>query len=244
MKNISGMYVQQTRLFAPDVVPYRLVITALGSNRLRQAFGFGSTNWQENLEYVFQDGTIEYKGRTVPITWASFHDRRILIQVLGDSSAAHAVYSAIREVLSELDPDFRGAAPLEETEETSCAVQLAFDWTVLLNPALVECLSDRVQELSTEKAGRFIKGVNIRFTLGVEVKRKDLSERGITLFDQNVIIEPRADTPLSERIYYTYSPCDSDTHLRLVSELEERLSGQTGSDRSRGKASVRRQKAL
>ena len=242
MKKLTGMYVQQTRFFASDVVPYHLVITSLGSNRLRQAFGFGSTNWQENLEYIFQDGTIEHQGRTVPITWASFHDRRILIQVLGNSSAAHAAYSAISEVLTELDPGFRNATPLVSTEETSCAAQLDFEWTALFNPALVEHVSQRVQEFSSEQVGRFIKGVSARFTLGIERKSKDLSEHGINLFDQNLIIEPRADTPLSERIYYTYSPCDSDTHLKLVSELEANLAGRSRSGRSRRKTSARKQK--
>lgn len=242
MKNVTGMQVQQTRVFALDVVPYHLVITSLGSNRLRQVFGFGSTNWQENLEYIFQDGTIEHQGRTVPITWASFHDRRILIQVLGNSSAAHTAYSAIGEVLTEMEPGFRNATPLTLIEETSCAAQLDFEWTALFNPALVEHVSQGIQELSSEQVGRFLKGVNVRFTLGIERKSKDLSEQGINIFDQSLIVEPRADTPLSERIYYTYSPCDSDTHLKLVSELEANLVGRRRSGHSRHKTSARKQK--
>lgn len=232
MKTVTGMLVQQTRLFAPDVVPYRFVITSHGANRLRQALGYGSTNWLENLEYVFQDGTIEHQGGIVPITWTSFHDRRIVVQVLGDSSAAHAAYSAIREVLAELDPGFLNATPLASTEETSCTAQLDFEWTALLNPALVEHVSQRAQELSSELVERFIKGVNLRFTLGMEIKGKELSERGITLSEQSLIVEPRADTPLSERTYHTYSPCDSETHVRLVSELEAKLSGGAASRRS------------
>lgn len=239
MKAVTAMYVQQTRLFAPDVVPYRLVITSFGANRLRQALGFGSTNWQENLEYVFQDGTVEHQGNTIPVTWASFHDRRIVVQVLGDSGAAHTAYSAISEVLIELAPGFRGATPLASTEETSCAAQLDFDWTVLFNPALVDHVSQRAREFSSEQVERFIKGISVRFTLGIGIKRKELSEHGITLFDQSIIVEPRADTPLSERTYHTYSPCDSDTHLRLVSELEANLSGRARGGRSGRKASAR-----
>jgi hypothetical protein len=240
MKAVAGMYVQQTRLFAPDVVPYRLVITALGANRLKEVFGFGSTTWQENLEYVFQDGTIEYQGNICPITWVSFHDRRILIQVFGDSGAAHAAYAAISEVLEDLAPGFRGATPLLMAEETSCAAQLDFDWTALFNPALVDHITKRVGEFSSKQAKRFIKGINVRFTLGIEIKRKELSERGITLHDQSITVEPRADTPLSERVYHTYSPCDSDTHLRLVSELEEKLSARAARHPSRRRSSTKK----
>ena len=241
MKAIAGMYVQQTRLFAPDVVPYRLVIAALGANRLREALGFGSTNWQENLEYVFQDGTIEYQGNICPITWASFHDRRILVQVFGDSGAAHAAYAAISEVLVDLAPSFRGATPLLIAEETSCAAQLDFDWTALFNPVLVDHITQQVEGVSSEEAKRFIKGINVRFTFGIEKKSKELSERGITLFDQSITVEPRADTPLSERIYHTYSPCGSDAHLKLVSELEAKLlSGQAARHPSRRRGSTKK----
>jgi hypothetical protein len=243
MKNVTGMYVQQTRLFAPDVVPYRLIITSFGADRLRQALGFGSTNWQENLEYVFQDGTVEYQGSKISITWASFHDRRIVVQVLGDSGAARAAYAAISEVLAELAPSFRGVTPLAYTEETSCSAQLGFDWSSLFNPALVDYVSQRAREFSSEQVGRFIKGMSVRFVLGIERKDRELSEHGIPLFDQNLIVEPRADTPLSEHIYYTYSPCDSDTHLRLISELEANLSGRVGRSHSRRKASARKKKA-
>jgi len=239
VKNVTGMYVQQTRLFAPDVVPYRHVITSLGANRMRQALGFGSTNWQENLEYVFQDGTIEHQGSIVPITWASFHDRRILVQVLGNSSAAHAAYVAIRGVLCELNPDFQGAEPLILTEETSCSVQLDFDWTALLNPVFAEYVSQRVEDFSTEHVRRFLKGFTVRFLLGSEAHRA-LTERGITVSDQNLTIEPRADTPLSEQLFHAYSPCDSDTHLSLVSELEDKIVKQRLDAASRQKATKER----
>lgn len=233
MKNVTGMYVQQTRLFAPDVVPYRLVTTAKGMDRMKEVLGFNNTNWQENLEFAFQGGTIEYQGMIVPLTWVSFHDRRIIVQVLGDSGAAHAAYAAIDEVLAELAPGFRGAIPLWASDETTCIAQLDFDWTALFNPAFVDYVSRRVREFSSAEVERFIRGVNVRFTLGIEKKSKELSEHGVTLFDQSLIVEPRADTPLSDRIYHTYSPSDSDTHLRLVAELEKNLSGLGRGGRSR-----------
>ena len=139
--------------------------------------------------------------------------------------------------MAELEPGFRNATPLASTEETSCTAQLNFEWTALFNPALVEHVFQRAQELSSEQVERFIKGVTLRFTLGMEIKGKGLIERGITLFDQSLIVEPRTDTPLSERTYHTYSPCDSDAHLRLVSELEAKLSGRAARLSSRQKGS-------
>ena len=122
-------------------------------------------------------------------------------------------------------------------EYAACAAQLDFDWTALFNPALVDQVSRWAQEFSSEQGERFIRSTSVRFTLGVANKSIKLSEQGVTLYDHALIIEPRADTPLSERIYHTYSPCDSDTHLRLVAELEANLLGRDGGGRSPRKVS-------
>jgi hypothetical protein len=137
--------------------------------------------------------------------------------------------------LCELNPSFQGAEPLILTEETSCSVQLDFDWTALLNPVLAEYISRQVADFSTENVRRFLKGFTFRFLLGSEAHRT-LTERGITIVDQNFTIEPRADTPLSEQMFQTYSPCDSATHLSFVSELEDKILKQRSSAASRQKA--------
>src|SRR5262249_2971586 len=131
---------------------------------------------------------------------------------------------------------FQEVAPLVFNEETSCVARLDFDWPTLLSPVLVEQVSRRARELSTDKTTRIIKGVSIRFTLGTTITDERLSAYGITLFDQTVAIEPKANVPLSERMYFTYSPCDSATHLQLVSELEASFSG--GAKKSRAKSST------
>jgi hypothetical protein len=233
MKNIANMYVMQTRIFPPDVIPFRLLITATGATRVIETFGFRDVQWnQENMEYAFQDGTLgrEGRGEIVPITWLSFRDRRIIVQVFGDSSAAHAVYAAVSEMLAQLAPDFKEPVPMLFREETSCAAQLDFEWTALLNPKLVDLVTRRVQGLSTEEVGRAIRSVSVRFTIGVAVSEK-LRDYAVSSADQTIAIEPRAEVPLSERNYFTYSPCDSDTHLKLVSELEAKLAKK--GDRSR-----------
>jgi len=239
MPVVTNLYVTQGRIFAPDIVPYRLVITPLGTSLINQAFGFRDANWsQENLDYVFQDGTFEYQGGNLPITWLGFNDRRIVIQVLGDSDAAHAVYSFLCEALTQLTPGFQEARPLLLNEETSCTVRLSFDWRALLNPALVDLVSDKVKEFTTEEARRFIKGLSIRFTIGAVTADERLRDYGVSLFDQTIAVEPKANVPLSERIYFTYSPFDSDTHLKLISDLETNLSRKGASGR-RGQAPLR-----
>lgn len=225
MKNIANMYVMQTRLFPPDVIPFRLIIAPAGAALLYEAFNFrDATVNQETSEYIFQDGTLGRVGNAdaVPITWLSFRERRMIVQVFGDSRAAHAAYTVVSEKLAELAPDFQNHSPLLLSEETSCVAQLDFDWTELLNPSLVDLVTQHTKGLTTEKAEKAIRGVSVRFSVGVTVSER-LRDYGITFPDQTIAIEPRAEVPLSERSYFTWSPCDSDTHLKLVSELEARL---------------------
>jgi len=224
MDTISNMYVIQGRTFAPDMVPYRLVITPYGTNLLKQALGFRDASWnQEISDYVFQDGTLDHKGIAIPVTWLGFNDRRIVIQVLGDSDAARAVYSSVRIVLAQLSPAFEGVEPLLLNEETSCSAHLDFAWTELLNPKLAALVSRKVKDLSTKELRKVLKNVSIRFTIGSVTIDEELSEYGVSLTDQLIAVEPKAAVPFAEQLYFTYSPCDSDTHLRLVSDIEKVL---------------------
>jgi hypothetical protein len=226
MDSVSNMYVTQGRIFALEIPAFRLIITPLGTNLLKEEFGFRDPSWnQESGDYVFQDGTFEHEGVTIPIVWLGFSDRRIVLQVLGNSNAAHAFYGLLGAVLVKMAPGFQEVDPLVFNEETSCIVQLDFDWPALLSPALVTQVSKLAREFSADRTKRVIKGVSIRFTLGAVTTDEQLGEYGIPLFDTTVAVEPKANVPLSERVYFTYSPCDSSTHLRLVSELEARLSG-------------------
>lgn len=215
------MLVVQGRVFVPDLIPYRFIITTFGTNLLKETFGFRDPTWnQESGDYVFQDGTFEHEGAIIPVTWLGFNERRIAIQVLGSSAAAHALYISLCETLAKFTPFSQQAVPLVFNEETSCTVQLNFEWPVLLNPVLVDQISRRAEDSSTDETKRFIKGVSIRFTIGAATTAETLGAYDIQLFDQTIAIEPKVGVPLSERIYFTYSPYSSDAHLRLVSELE------------------------
>ena len=235
MDSVTQMYVTQGRTFAIETPPYRFIITPFGTNLLKQSFGFRDPTWnQESGDYVFQDGTFEHEGAAVPISWLAFNERRIVIQVLGNSAAAHALYQTLNAVLAKMVAGFQEVAPLVFNEETSCVARLDFDWPALLSPVLVEQVSRRARELSTDKTMRIIKGVSIRFTLGTTITDERLSAYGIPLFDQTVVIGNRKrNVPLSERMYFTYSPCDSATHLQLVSELEASFSGSAKKSRTR-----------
>jgi hypothetical protein len=226
MDKVTSLYVTQWHLFAPDVVPYRVILTSYATTAIKQGFGFRDANWgQDGIDYYFQDGTLLRDGGTpVTITFVAVNDRRITVQVLGDSSAATAVYVAFTELLESLDASFRGASVLSLTQETSCVAQLSFDWKALLNPALVAHVDRQVRTLSTDAMTKELKGVNLRFSIGTTTTNDQLRQYGAFINDQTITVEPRAYAPLSERLYFTYSPCDSDTHLRLLKQLEVNLS--------------------
>jgi hypothetical protein len=143
--------------------------------------------------------------------------------VVGNRADARAAFSALTEALGQLAEGFPEAVPLLAGEETSCVAQLDFDWTSLLNPALVEQVAEWSKALTTEDVEMKIRGLSVRFTIRTQPS-DFLGEYGINLWDRTLTVEPRVDTPLSQRTFFTYSPCDSDTHLKNLLQLEARLS--------------------
>ena len=224
MKNITSLFSMQWRIYAPGVVPYRFIITPWGTAFLQHYLNFREADWNGE-DYVFQDGT--FKGdddnEQIFISAISFNDRRVVVQVRGDRDAANIVVAVLGDALGQLDRDYPAAVPLLVGEETSCVAQLNFDWTALLSPAMVEQAKEWAEAASAEDAEKAIKGVSVRFTLNVKPSQR-LTEYGVNLWDQTLTVEPRVDMPLSERTYFTYSPCDSENHLKLLAGLEAKLS--------------------
>jgi len=230
MENVTNLHVLQWRVFAPDVVPYHLIITPWGTDFLKHVFGFREADWnREGADYVFQDGTYKPEGEGEPtvIPSLAFNDRRIAVQVRGGSDAAAAVYVAVAQALAQLSPAFPEVHPLLMSEDTSCVARLDFDWTALLNPALLEHVAEWVTVAARDEVESAIKGISVRFTVGAMPSKK-LVEYGVSVYDRTIAVEPRADVPLSEQTYFTYSPCDSDTHLKLIAQLETSLSKKPG----------------
>jgi hypothetical protein len=229
MKDISELKVKQIRIFGADRVPFAALRTAMGKKAMAELF-----SWNEIVpnpitgELIFGAGAFQPKDAP-PIIVDSLQigDRRIVLEVSGDSEKATAIYTALAEGLVRFDRGRRwaDASPIVLVHETSCVATLDFDWRSLLSSPLVQFAKELASKLTNDSASATIAGVNCGIIFSFGVKDPSILQNGITLSNKTFAIEPRVNTPLSERRYYTFSPVDSDKHLVLLREIEALIAG-------------------
>lgn len=228
MKNCTLLDVKQLRIFAPDRLPFTELLTSKGLNAFKGRFGWTEMGpiEGEQPELAFENGTLP--GSDTVIRRLSVTPRRVLLSLDSDSSTLSRVYEAVRAFFGELDRAgaWSGCEPLILTEETTALVDLDFEWTALLAPGLV-AFSQKPLLASTVQAevAPVLAGLRLGIKLRYPRVPEHLQMHGVSLASKALVIEPRADTPLAAKRYWTQSPTDSETHVRLLEVLERNIAG-------------------
>ena len=229
MKNIRTMTVTQFRIFPPDLIPFGLIFSPAGTDMIQQVMGFGNVGRNADLiEIIFRNGSFKIDSDTPPIVVQEMriNARRIIVQVEGSSAVANQAYYWLKELCSRFDENFRDAEPTLLTEETGSVVELDFDWSSLLNPGLVAAADAFVARSVDTPVRQYVKTVSVQILIGTRID-DTLTDAGIVTAEKPLTIEPRIDVPLSDHVFFTRSPADSETHLALIRDLEARLTKRT-----------------
>jgi hypothetical protein len=228
MEDITGLTVKQLRIFAQDAMPMPALLAPPNVAAFRERYGWTDiTPIESTREVQFDNGTVVDDEGSIHVSTLQLGERRITVTVPGDSNAATRAFNSIQRFIVALEPGLTTEpSPVVLTEETTCALTLPFDWTALLSPALVTLAESAVLHMCTQEEIRpNISGLRFSFLLSYPEVPERLREHGITLANKLVTIEPRVDTPLDRRRYFTYSPTNSDTHMALIRRLEAGLTG-------------------
>jgi len=225
MKDVTEFEVKQTRIFPVDGLPMPRLITPAVSNAFRERFGWGGAEAPEG-EIVFQPGVFpntEAKDAIV-IKSLQMNERRMVLTVIADSSGANQVHKGLMDFFAEV-AGWTPAEPLILTEDTTCTATLDFDWDALLSPAMRKFLKGTMNETISAHSisPPEVRGLHFAVRIAYPEVPTKLQEHGVALSDKTLTVEPRVQTPPSERRYYTSSPTDSDTHLQLLEQLERAL---------------------
>jgi hypothetical protein len=225
MKSVRSMTVTQFRIFEPDLIPYRVIVTPGATSVIEKVMGFRSSGrLQEFDEMVFRDGSFQITegGPVIVISEMHINERRIILQVEGNSKTADQAYAMLKAIVERFGERVKDAEPMFFTEETRSVVELEFDWSSLVSPELAALANEFVSVPADPLAQQYVKSMSAQIIIGTRID-KILTESGVVATDKALVIEPRIDVPLSERVYFTRSPTDSETHLALVKDLEARL---------------------
>ena len=229
MKDISELKLKQFRIFAADTLPFAALNTEIGQSALTKVFSFRSSVQNLQLrEWIFEGGTLsKNKDRIIVIERMQLSERRIVTEIMGNTEDADYVYSVVKEALSHSlfggGDRWTQAEPVVLTHETSCIVTLDFDWSSLLAPGFSKFSEIMLRAASHEFASAQTRGISLGFRLTFTLLDERVKQHSITLADKPFVIEPRQDAPPSDRRYFTTSPTETETHLKLLSQLEEML---------------------
>jgi len=235
MKNVRELAVVHIWLFPVDAIPLNDISSPSGIDAIEEAFKFeqsgigsplpglgGVPSLLPGLSWIRGEYNGE-KDRRVVINSLDIQRRRIVLRISGTSDQADSVYEHLKSVISRINREIGESLNqvVYKAEESSCIVTLDFDFKQIFEPSVSSFLETKVREAaSTSIVSAKVQPVRFVSTITYEVGDATVVEHGIRINPKEFIIEPRADTPLSEHRYLTKSPFRSDIHLEIVQDFE------------------------
>jgi hypothetical protein len=221
MKNVSQLTSSEVRIFPPDIIPFRRLVTPLATNALKSVLGFSDSGTNpEAGDLVFQHGTLQLPDSVViVIPLLTIGDRKIVVQVAGTSEEAELVFSGLIGILEKIGTESSLSEPLVVAKETRCVVDLDFSWSDLLSPGVMSFTDALLVASEASGVRPSLKGGSLRLVLRYNTPER-LEDYGAGLSDKMFTIEPRNDIPTNQNRFYTMSPTGSGAHLKLLQRLE------------------------
>ena len=230
MKNIVDLVVNQIRIFPVDIIPLGLINTKSCVERIRDTLSISEVGVLPSIEgkdvIVFRKGELKENNELVVINKVEVEPRRIIIEVAGTSKAANKVYELFMSSLTALTNIDLGSlqSPLLLAETTRCVVTLDFTFEELFNRSFTEFLNKKVEkEATNDVAQGLVRPLAAIVEINYVIKDKALLNNKIGMNPKQLTIAPRPGAPLDERKYVISSPFNSDTHIRLIEELNKAI---------------------
>jgi hypothetical protein len=233
MKNITDLRVTQIRVFAPDIIPMRQLMTETVFLKVKDRFKFAvaqpsiqqispdSLVGSETLGFAFGE-FLDDKNRVV-IDNITIEPRKIGMRVSGTSTQADKVYDVLKTLISDFDQDkkFVKSKPIVKTDESSCSATLNIDLYDYLSGAAQSFLKNTLPKFTSwEQADSLVMPPRVGVKINYQIKDKSITDHGISLSPKEFVIEVRVGTPVEEQRFFTSSPTDTETHLKLLKEFE------------------------
>ena len=170
---------------------------------------------------VFNMGTwFSPDGQIVPIRFLHFEQRRIVIDVAGTSSAIDAIYEIVREYLSRLHAT-DGSSIIGELERMLDYSEITAHFPFPVNSFLPQPLQQVYAEYGHHSDDNHLVQIP---TLIMQSHSSIQDFKGVDV-NSNLAFTftLRAGTRVSELIYFSAAPLNSDLHLAYLTKLESAL---------------------
>ena len=230
MKNIVDLVVNQIRIFPVDVIPLGLINTKSCVERIRDTLSVSEVEVRPFIEgkdvIIFRKGELKEDNELVVINKIEVEPRRIIIEVAGTSKAGNKVYEIFMSSLAALtNLDLESLRPpLLLAETTRCVATLDFTFKELFNRSFTEFLNKKVEEEATNNVAEgSVRPLAAIAEITYQIKDEALINNNISMNPKQLTIAPRPGAPLGERKYVISSPFNSDTHIKLIEDLNKAI---------------------
>jgi hypothetical protein len=233
MAEVLQLFSIVRHLYQPDALPIAQLQLDSSQQRLKERYKFAAvgglagitisvTGAAPGMPLVLSGGEFSSKGSNsqIPIQQVAFLPNAIDVQVAGDTNSAEEFHQDLVRFLREISDGKK-----ENYPEYAKSVQTL---------AIVK-LNVSVGDLFSDKLNRYMTGAaHPAFELPDAEPHVQLAHlQWIVSYTRNATdytyepklftLEPRMGTRSEDKIYYTQSPTDSATHLRLLQQLEQAL---------------------
>lgn len=224
---ISNLTVEQIRVFDLDAMPSRFMIVPSVINKITERYHSerGSNPAQPPIPSLhFIGGEFIHK-KIIPINYITFEDRRILLSIVGTSDEADLLFEDLRKKISEvLGPSITFSPPIIKSDQTSCFATFKVDiQNFFSNPLLNFCEKNLQKFNKIPKTKITTQPFSLRMEISYQIDDPAMNTSNITVAPKHLIIERRLQTPPEKNMYFVSSPFDSNSHLKLIEELQEKM---------------------
>jgi len=235
MKNITDLTTAETILFPVDTIPFNFLLIFTNLQKLTKTLKFKSIETPEDenkniLSLTMTTGEFHHNDTIYPVEKLMIERNRILVAIKADSDVTDNFCQTIIKFLSEIDPYKR----IHDTNKkirtyiTNCIVTLDFDHMQLFSPKFRTFIHKNVTKACSsaisDVARVHIEPRNLSFNIVYSHLKKSLVDPDFQISSKLLTIEPRVGTNPRERRFFTSSPTNSKTHIKLLQDLEKALS--------------------
>ena len=225
MNNISDIQVKQIRIFKVNQIPYLNLNTLTSINDIMASFNFTiDTSFLEGLRFV--KGEYKIKNKNLMLMELTIQPQKIYFSINSNSEDAGLFYKALSELMSKYDYDraFRSDSYLVKTEETCCIADLDIRHEKIFSKEFLNYTKKNISKtISNRDASAFLDSFTLRFQYKFNITNSTIKKYGVTFSDKYFIMEPRQGSTLEDLKYFTVSPTDSATHLKLLKSIENKF---------------------
>jgi hypothetical protein len=223
MPEVKQVFTIVRRLYSPVSVPWNELVLSTNLARLGESYKFkeigqvAADGLASSAAVVAKGGEFSVLDAVLPVVQLTIQPNMVEAQVAAETEGADAFLQDLEGFLKGLDPNKN--AELQEyttTHQTIATVKLRVPFEALLSDRLREFLAKRVQPmLKLPDAEAHIRLAHLNWQITFQTDSNDYIYQPKAL-----ALEPRSGSKPSDNLYYTHSPTDFATHMKLLREFE------------------------